>query len=69
VEVFGTDYPTPDGTAARDFIHVEDLGHARILALEAVDEGEQRVYSLANGAGFTVAKVIQAARRITGRGA
>ena len=52
----------------RDFIHVEDLGHAHILALEEADEGEQRIYSLGNGAGFTVAEVIQAARWITGRG-
>jgi UDP-glucose 4-epimerase len=51
----------------RDFIHVEDLGRAHLLALEAAQEGEQRIYNLGNGAGFTVAEVIQAARRITGR--
>jgi len=67
VEVFGTDYPTRDGTAVRDFIHVEDLGRAHLLALEAAEEGEQRVYNLGNGAGFTVNEVIQAARRVTGR--
>ena len=67
VEVFGTDYPTRDGTAARDFIHVEDLGRAHILTLEAAEEGEQRVYNLGNGAGFTVAEVVQAAHRVTGR--
>ncbi|MDP8951896.1 MAG: NAD-dependent epimerase/dehydratase family protein, partial [Actinomycetota bacterium] len=67
VEVFGTDYPTRDGTAVRDFIHVEDLGCAHLLALEAAEEGKQKVYNLGNGTGFTVNEVIRAARRVTGR--
>ncbi len=67
VEIFGTDYPTRDGTAVRDFIHVEDLGRAHLLALEAAEEGEQKIYNLGNGAGFTVTEVIQAARRVTER--
>ena len=67
VSVFGTDYPTDDGTAVRDYIHVEDLGRAHLLALEAAEEGEHRVYNLGNGAGFTVREVIEAARRVTDR--
>ncbi len=67
VEVFGTDYPTHDGTAVRDFIHVEDLGRAHLLALEAARAGEHRVYNLGNGAGFSVNEVVEAARRVTKR--
>ncbi len=70
VKVFGTDYPTTDGTAVRDYIHVEDLGRAHLLALEAAGEakpGEHRIYNLGNGAGFSVREVVEAARRITGR--
>ena len=67
VKLFGTDYPTRDGTAVRDYIHVEDLGRAHLLALEAARPGEHRVYNLGNGAGFSVREVIEAARRVTGR--
>src|ERR687889_1447102 len=67
VKVFGTDYPTRDGTAVRDYIHVEDLGRAHLLALEAAGPGEHRVYNLGNGAGFTVREVVEAARRVTGK--
>ena len=67
VKIFGTDYPTHDGTPIRDYIHVEDLGRAHLLALEAAEEGEHRVYNLGNGAGFSVREVIEAARRVTGR--
>jgi UDP-glucose 4-epimerase len=66
VKVFGTDYPTRDGTAVRDYIHVEDLGRAHLLALEAAGPGEHRVYNLGNGAGFTVREVVEAARSVTG---
>jgi UDP-glucose 4-epimerase len=66
VKLFGTDYPTRDGTAVRDYIHVEDLGRAHLLALEAARPGEHRVYNLGNGAGFSVREVIAAARRVTG---
>jgi UDP-glucose 4-epimerase len=65
VKVFGTDYPTRDGTAVRDYIHVEDLGRAHLLALEAAESGEHRVYNLGNSAGFSVREVIEAARRVT----
>ena len=66
VKVFGTDYPTPDGTAVRDYIHIEDLGRAHLLALEAARPGEHGVYNLGNGAGFSVREVVEAARSVTG---
>lgn len=70
VKIFGADYDTRDGTAVRDYIHVEDLGRAHLLALEAAEEtklGEYRVYNLGNGEGFSVREVVEAARRVTGR--
>jgi UDP-glucose 4-epimerase len=66
VEVFGTDYPTPDGTAIRDYIHVEDLAAAHLLALGAIEPGRHRILNLGNGAGFSVKQVIEAARGVTG---
>lgn len=65
VHVFGDDYATHDGTCIRDYIHVEDLIDAHVLALNALDSGN-RVYNLGNGKGFSVKEVIEAARRITG---
>jgi UDP-glucose 4-epimerase len=67
VRIFGTDYATRDGTAVRDYIHVEDLGRAHLLALEAAEAGEHRIYNLGNGAGFSVREVIDAARQVTER--
>jgi UDP-glucose 4-epimerase len=67
VQIYGTDYPTRDGTPIRDYIHVEDLSCAHLLALEAAGTGEQRVYNLGNGAGFSVREVVEEARRVTGR--
>ncbi len=67
VKIFGTDYPTRDGTAVRDYIHIEDLGRAHLLALEASKPGEHRVYNLGNGSGFSVLEVVEAARGVTGR--
>jgi UDP-glucose 4-epimerase len=67
VSVFGTDYPTEDGTAVRDYIHVEDLGRAHLLAMDAVRPGVHTIYNLGNGLGFSVRQVIEAARRVTGR--
>ena len=66
VKLFGTDYPTPDGSAIRDYIHVEDLGEAHLLALEKITPGEHRIYNLGNGNGFSVREVIEAARTVTG---
>jgi UDP-glucose 4-epimerase len=65
VEVFGDDYPTPDGTCIRDYIHVTDLSDAHILALEALEKGG-RIYNLGNGNGYSVGEVIEVARRVTG---
>jgi UDP-glucose 4-epimerase len=63
--IFGDDYPTPDGTCIRDYIHVVDLAQAHILALRALDGGS-RTYNLGNGQGFSVKEVVEAARQITG---
>jgi UDP-glucose 4-epimerase len=65
IEIYGTDYPTPDDTCVRDYIHVIDLAQAHILALQALEEG-RRVYNLGNGQGFSVREVIETARQVTG---
>ncbi|HSJ55123.1 MAG TPA: UDP-glucose 4-epimerase GalE [Anaerolineae bacterium] len=65
IEIYGQDYPTRDGTCVRDYIHVQDLAAAHILALDALD-GESRTYNLGNGQGYTVREVIEVAREITG---
>ena len=65
IQVYGTDYPTRDGTCVRDYIHVLDLAQAHILALRAL-EGGSRVYNLGNGRGYTVREVIETAREVTG---
>ena len=67
LEIFGTDYDTPDGTCIRDYIHVTDLADAHLLALEyLMDGGESDVFNLGNGNGFSVREVIATALRITG---
>ena len=66
VEIYGTDYPTPDGTAIRDYIHVEDLADAHLLALEGTRPREHRIFNLGNGNGFSVREVITAAEAVTG---
>ncbi|MDR2574700.1 MAG: UDP-glucose 4-epimerase GalE [Desulfovibrio sp.] len=68
VSVFGTDYDTPDGTCVRDYIHVEDLAQAHLLALEYLfDGGESISLNLGNGQGYSVKEVIDCARAVTGR--
>lgn len=69
VPLFGTDYPTPDGTCLRDYIHVSDLAQAHVLALErlAQEGAASAIYNLGNGRGFSVREVIETARRVTGR--
>jgi UDP-glucose 4-epimerase len=67
IKVFGTDYPTPDGTAVRDYIHIEDLADAHLLALEQLEPGRHRVFNLGTGDGYSVREVIEAARTVTGR--
>jgi UDP-glucose 4-epimerase len=66
VEIYGTDYPTPDGTAIRDYIHIDDLAVAHLLALDAARAGEHQIYNLGNGSGFSVREVIAAAGSVTG---
>jgi UDP-glucose-4-epimerase GalE len=67
VSVFGSDYPTPDGTCVRDYIHVDDLAEAHLLALQALEPGRQLRYNLGIGRGYSVREVIRAAEEITGR--
>lgn len=67
IAVFGTDYPTRDGTCIRDYVHVEDLVGAHVMALASVKPGEGRVYNLGSENGFTVMEVIKACEKITGR--
>lgn len=66
VEIYGTDYPTEDGTCIRDYIHVADLVAAHELALEALEDHDCLVYNLGNGAGYSVRQVIDTARAVTG---
>jgi UDP-glucose 4-epimerase len=66
VRVFGDDYPTPDGTCIRDYIHVADLGRAHLLALAACAPGEHQVYNLGSGSGYSVREVIDTCRAVTG---
>jgi len=67
VRLFGDDYPTPDGTCVRDYIHVTDLARAHVLALEACLPGEHHVYNLGSGAGFSNLEVLGACREVTGQ--
>jgi UDP-glucose 4-epimerase len=66
IKIYGDDYPTPDGTCIRDYIHVSDLAEAHLLALHALGAQEQLIFNLGNGQGFSVREVIEAARRVTG---
>jgi UDP-glucose 4-epimerase len=67
LRVFGDDYPTPDGTCVRDYIHVRDLAQAHILALGVIDRVGTEVFNLGNGRGFSVHEVVEATRSVTGR--
>ena len=66
LKLFGDDYPTPDGTNVRDYIHVADLARAHLLALDATAAGEHRIYNLGNGNGFSNRQVVEEARAVTG---
>jgi len=68
IAIYGTDYPTPDGTCIRDYIHVADLSLAHLLVLDALNTRDCLIYNLGNGRGFSVREVIEAARRVTGQG-
>ena len=68
IGIFGEDYPTPDGTCIRDYIHVRDLAQAHLLALEHLEKtGESQICNLGSGDGYSVRQVIETARRITGK--
>ncbi|NGO71499.1 UDP-glucose 4-epimerase GalE [Streptomyces boncukensis] len=67
VSVYGADYPTPDGTCVRDYIHVADLAEAHLLALDAVRAGEHLICNLGNGNGFSVREVVETVRQVTGQ--
>ncbi|CAM5517852.1 UDP-glucose 4-epimerase GalE [Streptomyces abikoensis] len=66
IAVYGDDYPTPDGTCVRDYIHVADLAEAHLLALSAARDGEHLICNLGNGNGFSVHEVIETVRKVTG---
>jgi UDP-glucose 4-epimerase len=66
LQLFGDDYPTPDGTCVRDYIHVSDLAAAHLLALDTMDKGSHRVYNLGNGNGFSNRQVVDVVREVTG---
>jgi len=64
--IYGTDYPTPDGTCIRDYIHIADLVSAHLLALNALDKQDEMIYNIGSGNGFSVREVIETARKVTG---
>jgi UDP-glucose 4-epimerase len=66
LKVFGTDYPTRDGTAIRDYIHVRDLASAHLMALAELEKRGRLIYNLGNGIGFSVKEVVETVRRVTG---
>ena len=67
VEIFGTDYPTPDGTCVRDYVHVDDLAAAHVLALSKLAPGAKLTYNVGIGRGYSVREVIRAAEEVTGQ--
>ena len=67
IKIFGQDYPTPDGTCVRDYIHVRDLAEAHLLALGALKERSRLIYNIGNGQGFSVRQVIDSVQRVTGK--
>jgi UDP-glucose 4-epimerase len=67
IKIFGEDYPTRDGTCVRDYIHVQDLADAHLLALAALEKRDRVIYNIGNGQGFTVREVIDSVRRVTGK--
>ncbi len=67
LNIYGTDYPTPDGTCIRDYLHVVDLAEAHLRAMAAARTGEHQIINLGNGAGYSVREVVDAVGRVTGR--
>jgi UDP-glucose 4-epimerase len=66
IAIFGTDYPTPDGTCVRDYVHVLDLASAHVSALHALAHHDRLIYNLGSGHGFSVRQVVETSRRVTG---
>jgi UDP-glucose 4-epimerase len=66
IKIFGKDYPTPDGTCIRDYVHVGDLADAHILAFEGLSTRSRLIYNIGNGQGFSVREVVDSVRRVTG---
>jgi UDP-glucose 4-epimerase len=66
IKILGTDYPTPDGTCVRDYIHIEDLCRAHLLALKKLDEESESIYNLGNGKGYSVREVIDTVKKVSG---
>ncbi len=64
--IYGTDYPTPDGTCIRDYIHIADLVSAHLLALDALEKSDRLIYNVGSGNGYSVREVIEMARKVTG---
>jgi UDP-glucose 4-epimerase len=67
IKIFGTDYPTPDGTCVRDYIHIEDLCRAHLLALDKLADERELLYNLGNGTGYSVRQVIDTVKKVSGR--
>jgi UDP-glucose 4-epimerase len=67
IEIYGTDYPTPDGTCIRDFIHIDDLCRAHLLALNKLEQSRKLVYNLGNGQGYSVKEVIETVKKVSGK--
>ena len=67
IKIFGRDYPTTDGTCVRDYVHVQDLADAHLLALKALDQQARVIYNIGSGTGFSVLEVIESVRRVTGK--
>lgn len=67
VKIFGTDYDTPDGTCIRDYIHIDDLCKAHLLALDKLDHSRELIYNLGNGKGYSVREVVNAVKKVSGK--
>ena len=67
IKIYGTDYPTPDGSCVRDYIHIEDLCRAHLLALNKLDKQQELVYNLGNGNGYSVKEVIETVKKVSGK--
>jgi len=67
IQIYGTDYPTPDGTCIRDYIHIDDLCRAHLLAMNKLDQNHELIYNLGNGRGFSVKEVIETVKQVSGK--